>query len=192
MSDDIDPTTSAAGNTRRRLLTGMGAAAAGGGLLAVAGAQTAQAAISNGSYYTFGPTRYVDTRTGSGGRISNGQTRTLAVLSGAQYTMAANVTVVNTKGSGYLSIYSAALATRPQPYSTINWQGDGVILANFTFFDLGAAGFSVYCGGTSGASTNFIIDTVGYFINNGAAGAPPEAKAWERKMQQRLADQNKE
>jgi hypothetical protein len=187
MSEEVQSTDSPEGaNTRRRLLAGMGVAAAGGGLLALAGPQAAQAANTNGSYYTYGPTRYVDTRSGFGGRISGGATRTLTVLSGAQFTMAANVTVVSTQGTGYLSIYSADLGSRPQPYSSINWQGSGKIVANFTFFDLGTAGFSIFCGGAT-ASTHFIIDTVGYFLNNGAAGKPPEAKAWEREMERRLA-----
>jgi hypothetical protein len=188
MSDDNDTThTSGDGNTRRRLLTGIGAAAAGGGLLAVAGAPSAQAAIADGSYYTFGPARYVDTRAGSGGRISGGQSRTFTVLQGADYTMAANLTVVSTVGSGYLSVYSADLATRPQPYSSINWQSTGQVLANFSIFDLGEAGFTVYCGGAASSSTHFIIDSVGYFLNGGAA--PAKARAWEREMQSRRAAQ---
>jgi hypothetical protein len=123
--------------------------------------------ISDGSYYSFGPSRILDTRSGSGGSISAGQTRTYSLLAGAQFTMACNLTVVSTSNSGYLAIYSADLGSRPQPYSSINWYASGQVIANFVVFDLGNAGFDVYCGGTG--NTHFILDTIGYFLNNGAA-----------------------
>ena len=78
MPDDLitaDPADG--GATRRKLLTGMGAAAAGGGLLALAGAQKAEAAVGNATYFSLGPIRIIDTRE-TGGRISGGQTRDTA------------------------------------------------------------------------------------------------------------------
>lgn len=125
MPDDLitaDPADG--GATRRKLLTGMGAAAAGGGLLALAGAQQAQAAVGNAAYFSLGPLRILDTRE-SGGRISGGQTRTLREFEGSDdLTWAINLTVTSTKGSGYLSLYNADVP-RPRPYSTINWRGSG-------------------------------------------------------------------
>jgi hypothetical protein len=153
------------GTTRRKLLTGMGAAAAGAGILAVAGTQTANATVSNGRYFSNGPFRRVDTRQ-QGGRISSGQTRTYGIFFLNFVTLACNVTVVNTSGAGYLALYSADLANRPNPYASVNWYGSGQTVGNFAVFDEGNAGFNVYCGGNG--STHFIIDSIGFFYNSGA------------------------
>ena len=177
------------GASRRRLLAGMGAVAAGGGLLALAGAPKAEAVVSDASYYSYGPIRYVDSRINSGGRISGGATRTLSVFAGlASYTFAINLTVVSTQGSsGFLSLYNADLTTRPIPYSSINWQGNGKTVANFSMLDLGNAGANLYCSGGSSTSTHFIIDVVGYFYTGGAARvSPPGFEEWERRAKQHL------
>lgn len=189
MSDDmitIDPTEN--GPSRRKLLAGMGAVAAGGGLLALAGAPTAEAVVSDASYYSYGPYRFVDTRLNSGGRIYGGETRTLSTFAGLQdYTFAINLTVVYTQGNGYLSIYNADLTSRPNPYSSINWQGAGKVVANFNMLDLGAAGAKIFCAGGSSSNTHFVIDVVGYFYNGGAAMAAPAGfRNWERKAKARL------
>jgi hypothetical protein len=44
-------------------------------------------------------------------------------------------------------------------------------IASFVLFDLGNAGFNIYCGGSG--NTHFILDTIGYFLNNGAALTDP-------------------
>jgi hypothetical protein len=185
MSNDmpvVSPTDS--GATRRKLLTGMGAAAAGGGLLALAGTQTASAAVSDGTYFSLRPERYVDTRK-SGGKISGGQIRTLTEFEDADgLTFALNLTVVSTEGtSGYLSVYNADEA-RPTPYSSINWQGAGKVVANFNLVDGGAAGLKVYCSGGSTVKTHFIIDVIGVFLTN-TAPAPAKVRAWQQKALQR-------
>jgi hypothetical protein len=144
----------------------MGAAAAGAGILTVAGTQTANAAVEHGRYFSIdpaGPIRVFDTRSGFGGRISGGQTRTFTEVAGADFTLAGNLTVVNTSGAGYLTIYNADIA-RPSPYSSVNWYASGQTVANFTVFDLGATGFKVYCGN---GSTHFILDLIGFFFNSG-------------------------
>lgn len=187
MSDNMtNSIESPAGRSRRNLLGGMGAAAAGAGILALAGTQTAEAATSNGSYYTFGPYRHIDTRNGFGGRIYAGQTRTYTNFTSgtAGYTMVFNLTVVYTSGSGYLAIYNADIA-RPNPYSTINWQGSGRLVANLALVDIGAAGYKVYCGGVAGSNTHFILDSIGYLYTNVAAKNAAQ-KAWEKEMKARL------
>jgi hypothetical protein len=189
MSDDpitADPTQG--GATRRRLLSGMGAMAAGGGLLALAGTQRAEATVVDASYYSYGPVRYADSRINSGGRISGGVIRNLPIFGGLpNYTFAINLTVVSTQGTGYLAVYNADLTSRPTPYSSINWQGNGKVVANFSMLDLGSAGANIYCSGGSSNSTHFIIDVVGYFISGGAnVAAPPEFAEWEQKAKQRL------
>jgi len=175
------------GTSRRKMLAGMGVAA-GGGLLALAGTQKAQAVVADASYYSYGPYRYVDTRT-SGGRIYGGDTRVLSVFAGlGSYTFAVNLTVVSTHGSGWLEIYNADLSSRPSPYSSINWQGDNKVVANFTMLDLGAAGAKIFCSGGSSTNTHFIIDVVGYQFTGGAAAAavPAEIKAAEKVARRQL------
>src|SRR5687767_12738519 len=124
MSNDLispaEPTEG--GATRRRLLTGMGAVAAGGGLLALASTPKAAAAVSDASYYSYGPSRFVDTRRQWPGRIHGGETQGPDIFDGSpNLTFAINLTVVNTRGSGYLAIFNGD-GPRPTPYSTINWQ----------------------------------------------------------------------
>ena len=106
----------------------------------------------------------------------------------AGYTFAINLTVVATLGSGgFLAVYNGDLATRPTPYSSINWQGNGKTVANFSLLDLGAGGAKVYCSGNSSISTHFIIDVVGFFYNDGAARvAPPGFTEWEKRAKQQL------
>lgn len=178
----LNPVNSAA--TRRKLLTGMGAAAAaGGGLLALAGTQQASAVVDDGTYFSLGPERFVDTRE-SGGKISGGQTRTLTDFEDADgLTFALNLTLASTEGSGYLAVYNADEA-RPNPYSTINWQGAGRVLANFTLVDGGNAGIKVYCSGGSTVKTHFIIDIIGIFIT-GDAPVPTKVRSWQEKAQKR-------
>jgi hypothetical protein len=190
MSDDMTITHAEEGGTsRRRMLAGMGLAA-GTGLVALAGTQQAQASVNDASYYSYGPTRYADSRINSGGRIYGGQIRNLAQFAGgASYTFAVNLTVVSTHGTGYLSVYNADLSSRPTPYSSINWQGNGKVVANFTMLDLGAAGVNIFCSGGSSTNTHFIIDVVGFFINNGAAAAralPERFTTWEKKVKAQL------
>lgn len=170
--------------TRRKLLTGMGAAAAaGGGLLVLAGTQKASAAVVDGSYTSVGPERFIDTRE-SGGKISGGQTRTLADFEDTDgLTFALNLTLVSTEGSGYLAVYNAD-EPRPNPYSTINWQGAGKVLANFTLVDGGDAGIKVYCSGGSTVKTHFVIDVVGIFLTSDGP-VPAKVRKWQEKTQER-------
>jgi hypothetical protein len=188
MSDHTNITPTDEGTSRRRMLAGMGVAA-GGGLLALAGSQQAQATVSDASYYSYGPYRFADSRINSGGRIYGGQIRNLPQFNGwGSYTVACNLTVVSTHGSGYLALYNANLANRPTPYSSINWQGSGRVVANFTMLDLGASGANVFCSGGSSTNTHFIIDVVGFFITGGAAARalPDDFKALEKKAKARL------
>ena len=171
--------------TRRKLLTGMGAAAAGGGLLALAGTQKAAAVVDEGAYFSIPPERLVDTRE-SGGKISSGQTRTLSEFEDAEgITFALNLTLVATEGSGFLSVYNSDLP-RPVPYSSINWQGNGKVVANFNLVDGGVEGLRVYCSTGVGVRTHFIIDLMGFFMTpEGPLPAP--LQAWQKKSKARRA-----
>ena len=72
-----------------------------------------------------------------------------------------NVTITDTLGSGYLTVY--AKGPRPET-STINWSASGQTIANSTtiFLQGGPSSYNidVYCGG--GGRTQFIIDEVAY------------------------------
>lgn len=73
----------------------------------------------------------------------------------------ANVTVVNTVGSGFLVAYKNGAAQPPA--STINWFGTGQVLANTTVVALDASGrFAVSIGGSS--QTDVFVDVIGYFL----------------------------
>ena len=163
--------------TRRKLLTGMGAAAAGAGILAIAGTQPAHADVYEGTYWSYEPYRVYDSRD-FGGRIYGGQTRRLEEFAfSEQLAYVCNLTVTNTMGYGYLGVWNADIP-RPQPYSSVNWQGDGKTVANLGIFDAGWDGLKVFCGG-SGTSTHFIIDVVGYiygtFVNTQSPAKVREA-----------------
>ncbi|MFN8038334.1 MAG: hypothetical protein U0Q07_03890 [Acidimicrobiales bacterium] len=73
----------------------------------------------------------------------------------------ANVTVVNTVGSGFLVAYKNGAA---QPLaSTINWFGSGQVLANTTVIALDANGrFAASVGG--GSQTDVFVDVIGYLL----------------------------
>lgn len=186
MSEELPATTpDTGGASRRKILTGMGGVAAGGGLLALAGAPKASAAVEEGTYFSLGPERFIDTRLpDGGGKIRGGQTRTLQDFEEADgLTFALNLTVVSTEGSGYLALYNADVP-RPNPYSTINWQGAGKVLSNFTLVDGGDAGLEVYCSGASTVRTHFILDIVGVFITS-EAPVPARVKTWQQKAERR-------
>lgn len=166
--------------TRRKLLAGMGAAAAGAGLLAVAATQPAHAYVGNGTYYSTDPFRVYDSRD-FGNRISAGQSRALSEFSSSDgFAYVCNLTVANTRGSGYLAVWNADLP-RPQPYSSVNWVGDGRVVANLGIFDAGFDGLRVFCGG--GGSTDFILDVVGIMFSNIInAQSPPEVQAAQKRL----------
>ena len=165
---ELAPDVHATGSSRRAMLTGMGVVA-GAGLAAVAGAQPAHAADTEGGLvYSASPERIIDTRE-EGGPLKAGQSRLIPLTGLAGWSLFFNLTVVNTVGNGYLSVYDADFS-RPAPYSSINWQGSGRVVANFGLVSLGAGGFRVYCGG-SGTSTNFIMDIVGFAVESDAAPA---------------------
>lgn len=184
-TDNAETGDSESQPTRRRLLTGAGAAAVGAGVLAIASTPAAQAAVTAGLYYSITPERVVDTRV-EGGRISLGQSRLEDILVGDGLAAVCNVTVANTASSGYLTLYNADEA-RPAPFSTINWQGAGKIVANLAIFDLGESGFRVFCGGSAGASTNYVVDLIGFMETPLEAARSPRARQFEDTLQRKLA-----
>ena len=119
------------------------------------------------------PERVFDSRPNSApnlptdGVISAGQTRRIELLaSGTEQFIEdidgvmINLTVTQTVGSGFLSVYSAALTTAPT-VSSINWSATGQTVANLTVSACQLAALKVTCGGTG--STHFIIDVLGVY-----------------------------
>lgn len=127
------------------------------------------------------PIRVYDSRTGTGpaatgaGPMLSGTTRTVSLRQGydspsATVKIAAvpadatsalvNVTIDGTTASGFLTVYSAAVA---QPASSsINWSATGQILANMNVVVLGDDG-SVKITAGGGGSTQVIVDVLGYY-----------------------------
>jgi hypothetical protein len=119
------------------------------------------------------PERVYDSRPSSApdlpndGVISAGQTRTINLLaSGTEQFIEdidgvmVNLTVTQTVGSGFLTVYSAGLAT-PPTISSVNWSATAQTVANLTVSACELAALKVTCGGTG--STHFIIDVLGVY-----------------------------
>lgn len=110
------------------------------------------------------PERVYDSRNGDG-PLSGGQTRTVnlgastggEVFLEGQAGVMLNVTVVNTVGAGFLSLYSAAVATPPGS-SSVNWSASGQILANMTMVAIDQGSVKITAGG--GGSTDIVIDVL--------------------------------
>ncbi len=109
-----------------------------------------------------GPARAYDSRT-SDGPLGNG-TRTVSLTSsglpaGASVALM-NVTVVDTVGVGYLTLFAHG-ASRPNT-ANVNWYAASQILNNSATSQVGSTGeIDVYCF-TSG-STQFTIDVFGFY-----------------------------
>jgi len=117
------------------------------------------------------PLRAYDSRTG-GGKLQAGETRTipltmgkdaagtsrLAVPPGASAALV-TLTITQTVGAGYVTLYSAALGEVPAT-SSINWSSPEQILSVSTPVAIDGQGQVKITGGV--AATNVVIDVVGY------------------------------
>jgi hypothetical protein len=111
------------------------------------------------------PARAFDSRT-SGGALGAGQSRDVSLTAGKVPAGASaalvNLTIVNTVGSGFLTMY--AQGTSAPSTSNINWYANNQIVANNATPAVSAsAQVTVQAGGSSLAKTNFIIDVFGYY-----------------------------
>ena len=124
--------------SRRTLLTG--AAVGGVALMATVAAAGPAAAADGAPYLDLSgdvPRRVFDSRTTDsahgGGRIFAGQTRTISVdiepgPINPGIVVALTLTIVNTTGVGYLSVYPASLTSWPG-ISSINWSEPNQVCA---------------------------------------------------------------
>ena len=127
------------------------------------------------------PARVYDSRKTNPGPqsiLSTGNSRTISVANQYDVNTAAlvtadvvpagataiayNLTVVNTSAAvGFLTVNAGGNTVVAA--SSINWSGSGATLANASVVKLNAnREVTVICGGTN-ASTNFIVDVVGYY-----------------------------
>ena len=119
------------------------------------------------------PERVYDSRPGSApdlandGALSAGQTRTIDLLAAGTEQIPEfvdgvmiNLTVTQTTGAGFLSVFSDALTDVPTS-SNINWSGPGQTIANMTVSATRFARLKVHCGGTG--TTHLIIDVMGIY-----------------------------
>ena len=121
----------------------------------------------------FEPVRVYDSRPNAvpelptDGRITTGQVRTIGLLdSGAEGFgenidgVMINLTVTDTIGWGFLTVFSAGIAATPN-VSCINWFEGGMTVANHVVSAVDLAQLKVACGG--GGSTHFIVDVIGVY-----------------------------
>ncbi|MGD9700862.1 MAG: hypothetical protein AB7Q42_02810 [Acidimicrobiia bacterium] len=134
-----------------------------------------------GAYHAITPGRVYDSRVaepaGLVGTLGNLQNRTISLadkrdpVTGNVVTanfvpagataVTANLTVVNTTGSGFLTVNPGGIITTDT--AAINWSGTGQILNNGLNLTLNATRqVTVICGG--GGSTDFVIDVSGYYL----------------------------
>lgn len=130
------------------------------------------AGIVQGPTFLAVPKRGYDSRTGlpagSGtkAKFAAAETRTVDLTIGTGLTAGrsaaiVNVTVVNTSGNGFASIYSGAATITGEPsFSNINWFADGQILANSATVALSPTGtIKIF----ASAPTDVLIDVVGFY-----------------------------
>jgi hypothetical protein len=134
-----------------------------------------------GGFHPLTPGRVYDSRQANpaNGPISAGQNRTISVadrrdallstgavveanfVPAGATAVAANVTITQTAGSGYLVFNPGGNTTVGA--STINWKADNQDIANGVILTLDAARqLTIVAGG--GGSTDFIVDITGYYL----------------------------
>jgi hypothetical protein len=120
------------------------------------------------------PLRAYDSRQGTDGPITVGQTRTISLATGVNgagtRVMAlppgatgaiVRLTVTDSVGAGFLKLYSAALTTEPAT-SAANWYQTNSIVGSDATVAVDAQGRVKVTAGVN--STHFVIDVVGYIF----------------------------
>jgi hypothetical protein len=163
----------ARGLDRRHLLMAGGAAAAVAAAGAtVLGAGPASAVPLVPVLAPVSPVRLFDSRESVLGPIANGYTDTLTGSSTTYLAFLLNVTVVDTQGFGWITVFSADLTSVPGT-STLNWYGPNQTMVNtaYTYIRASDAGIKVNCGG--GGQANYVLDltAVLFMYDAGAAAA---------------------
>jgi hypothetical protein len=151
-----------------------GALAAGG----TAATAVTGATVAGSGFVSYGPTRFLDTRSGLGtgapGAVAPFGTVRLAVggVAGLPADVSAvvmNVTVTNPTVGGFITVYPDG-GTRPLA-SNLNFTA-GQTVPNLTMIPVGANGFVDLYNGSPGSS-DLIADITGYYTRSGGAGYVP-------------------
>jgi hypothetical protein len=129
----------------------------------------AGSAIAGGFHILATPARIYDSRKDAAGKLAANTERIVSLASTASVAavpagaVAAmfNITIVNTVGSGFLTAYSAALATLP-PTSNVNWFAKDQTHANLAISAVDqTARIKLYAGVNV---TDVIIDVLGFYL----------------------------
>jgi hypothetical protein len=96
--------------------------------------------------------------------LTTGAVVTADIVPAGAKAVTANVTVVNTVGSGFLAVNPGG--TVEVSAATVNWFAAGQILNNGVNLTINPATreVTVVAGGSGGAATDFVIDVTGYFL----------------------------
>jgi hypothetical protein len=113
------------------------------------------------------PARAYDSRSG-GGPLTSGGNRSVPLSPGnvpdGATAALVNLTVVNTVGAGFLTLYEEGTPTPSPLTSNINWYANNQIIANNATPAISSTtGVTVLAGGQSGAKTDFILDVFAYY-----------------------------
>ena len=60
------------------------------------------------------------------------------------------------------------------------------MVANLAIFDIGVGGFRVYCGGSAGTSTDFIVDFIGFYETPLEQALSPAARKFRDSVRRKL------
>jgi hypothetical protein len=155
--------------SRRRVIVAGGAAAITAPLVARPAAAAAQ--VVGGPLVTLlSPVRVFDSREASsvlgGAKFAAGDAVAVNVgpfESGFALSVFVNVTITETEGAGFLTVWpgDASDTVDPPTTSNINWTGPGMTLANLALSQVGQENsIEVRCGGAG--RTHVIVDFQGY------------------------------
>jgi hypothetical protein len=100
---------------------------------------------------------------GNSRSIRDGAVVTSYLVPGGATAISANVTVVGTVLSGFLTVNPGGTTTINA--ATVNWSATGQILNNGVVLTLnGNREITVIAGGLAGSGTDFVVDVNGYFL----------------------------
>lgn len=117
---------------------------------------------ADGLFVPVTPRRVLDTRTGQPVQAASSVTVGLATIASAPMAaIAANWTLTQTTGVGYVSAYSPGTAIPDT--STVNSDAAGQTIANLGFVKVSGGSVAAY----SSATTHLLVDVFGWFMQSG-------------------------
>jgi len=136
--------------------------------------QLAPATTSGSLHLLSEPLRAYDSRAAAEGKLVagtartvdlssgfNGQSASVAAVPAAARAAIVTVTITQTIGSGFLTVYSNSLTVAPST-STINWTAPGSDIGTTTTVAVDGSGKIALLAGQNG--THVIVDVIGYYL----------------------------